>query len=253
MFREVAMTTLASLEQANKDRIKAGPHWRVTIRPTTFDPVLLSSSDACWDVVITRQVRVPGGHTYPVADLWPGREEGDDWVAFDAEWSYWRYYQSGLFVNVFTFAEDDAAELRTALERARSRGGYEDLPDSTRFADPANLLRTVTMLYEFAARLGAHGLLGANGSIEIALNDVRGRRLFAGRFPVPQQAPRFCMKEDNVTVQRRLEVVELLSSPLRLAREHAMRLFAAFGWDAQDDGWMRQFQQQAFPDRSVDS
>jgi hypothetical protein len=247
------MTALASLELANKDRIKAGPHWRVTIRPATFNPVLLSSPDACWDAVITRQVRVPGGHTYPEADIWPGREEGPDWVAFDAGWSYWRYYQSGLFVHVFTFAEDDPEHLASTIERARSFDGYKDLiDDSTRFADPANLLRTVTMVYVFAARLAAHGLLDAAGSIEITLDHVCGRRLFAERFPVPQQVPRFCLEKDRVTEQRTVDVVELLGSPLRLTREHAMRLFTAFGWPA-PDGWMREFQQQAFPDRSADS
>jgi hypothetical protein len=220
------MTALASLDQANKETIKSGPHWRVTIRPATFNPRLLPSPAACWDAVIERQARIRSGHSYPEVDLWREPQESADWVASDAGWSYWRYYQSGLFVHLFEFWED--------REPRMAAGSDEPVAN---YVDPQGVVRTVSMIYAFASRLCAAGLLGSEPHIEISLN-MTGHRVLLSDVGGPWFDAIHQSHEASLTRAQDPGSAELLASPLSLAGAHAKLLFRGFGW-APSDNWIR--------------
>ena len=86
------MVAMIEAEVPFKERLKAGPHYRITIRPTTFNELLIPTRDVGRRTVRDCQVRLRL-HTFPDFDnAGLGITYGEDFVEFGEDWSYWRYY-----------------------------------------------------------------------------------------------------------------------------------------------------------------
>ena len=90
------------------DKIRNGPHWKVVVRPPSFEPERIPMLDDYRTAVEDSQVRLRGW-PYPYLD--ENLERGEDWIAscvesFEERREYWRFFQSGLFVHFFSFWDD---------------------------------------------------------------------------------------------------------------------------------------------------
>lgn len=160
--------------------IRGGPHWKVVIRPQSFEQERIATLGDCLIAVKDSRVWL-GGRSYPGLDR---EDRGEDWVAAWAESrgrsEYWRLFQSGQFVHYFTFRED-MPSWRTEDDRKYGKRS----PEPNGYLDVGNLLYTCTEIFEFTACLMAAGILGPPDEspvVRIGMEHVRNRTLCAA-FP----------------------------------------------------------------------
>ena len=180
--REGEMTVTATSTDI-LDEIRNGPHWKVVVRPQSFEPERIPTLDDCLSVVRDSQVRL---HGWPYPYLDENFERGEDWLAsfvesFEERREYWRFFQSGLFVHFFSFWEDRPSWRSETQERYRKRGLAADgFPNG--FLDVESALHTITEIFEFTACLMAAGALGAQHEapvVRIGMYQIRDRALSA--------------------------------------------------------------------------
>ena len=153
--------------------IKAKGYWEVIIRPTSFEQRRIESLARCSEIVRKSAV-YKRGWDYPHLDR-NGPTSGNDWVEShyggDGLCQYWRYYQSGQFVDYFVCREDyelDPDEIRRDLRSLGAAKAYLEI---------LNTLYRVTEIFEFAARLASIGALSSVAEISISLYGTEGRQL----------------------------------------------------------------------------
>ena len=169
------------------DEIRSGPHWKVVVRPQSFEPERIATLGDCLSAVWDSQVRLRGW-PYPYLD--ENLERGEDWLAscvetFEERREYWRFFQSGLFVHYFGFWEDRPSWRSEIEGRYRTWGLAADGFSPNGFLDVDNALYTFTEIFEFTACLMAAGALGARHEapvVRIGMYQIRDRALSA-TFP----------------------------------------------------------------------
>jgi hypothetical protein len=210
--------------------VKDSPHWRVVIRPDIFEPERISTLSECWNLVESCRVSLRGWDYPHVAR--DNRANGADWIAswseFRGHQEYWRLYQSGQFVHLFTFTED--AYRDEAEKRAKSsiRWMPEDFSPSG-YLSVFSTLYSITEIFEFAARLAHKGVFGGSVVITIQMTGIKDRVLFVwdwirawdGFYPAA---------EDTLAKEWSLETRELLSRSAELALDTAVWFFERFQW-----------------------
>jgi hypothetical protein len=91
------------------DKIRSRGHWRVVIRPTTFEEHKVPNFSDLFPIVEKNSVQLRGWD-YPHIDRSHPPLTGDDWVGqeFDDgdKIEVWRLYQSGQFVHFFEITGD---------------------------------------------------------------------------------------------------------------------------------------------------
>lgn len=168
--------------EALTQSIAEGPHWRVTIRPETFETQRIKSVSESLALVTNAKVRLRGWD-YPGMS---GRDENLDigenyagfWSNFLGHREMWRMYTSGQFLHLFSVEEVTTPGWREKLASAwrfevpNTPG--EDVPG---FLSIVNFLWTLTEIFEFAARLVQAGLHEEGVRISIGLHRIAGFRL----------------------------------------------------------------------------
>jgi len=212
------------------DRIEKAPHWRVTIRPEVFEEERISSLRECWSLTEASRVSLRGWD-YPHVD-YQNRKSGTDWIEswteFDRHRELWRFYQSGQFVHLFVFVEDETR--KHAEERAKAE--IRTMPPNfspSGYLDVISTLWTITEIFEFAARLAQKGILDPAAFIEVQLVGIRNRVLFMsdpGRFWYRFYAT----SEDELKKRWTGETSQLISKSAELALNMTEWFFERFQW-----------------------
>ncbi len=181
------------------DAIRNGPHWKVVIRPQSFEQERIPTLGDCLSAVRDSQVWLRG-RPYPCLD--ENLERGEDWIAscveaFEERREYWRLFQSGLFVHYFTFRED-MPSWRAEVDR--KYGNPASRPNG--YLDVDNVLYTCTEIFEFTASLMATGALGAQHEapvVRIGMQHIEDRALsasFPWELPDFRRATSDCLEYD---------------------------------------------------------
>lgn len=159
------------------------PHWRVNFRAVEkYEKELIPSLSDCFELIEHTKVRLRGWD-YPHLSYQPNeRNYGSNWVA---SWSnfmglleYWRLYQSGQFLHLFSIKEVANPSWKKDLEAA-TKFHLQHITDIDwsvvpGFIDIINFLYTVTEIFEFAARLCQKDLYRGTITISIHLKNVSG-------------------------------------------------------------------------------
>ncbi len=215
--------------------VLAGPHWRVVIRPETFDAEHIPTLADCWRTVEQATVRLRGW-PFPALSTREGeRAQGNNWVAsWAAAWDhreYWRLYQSGQFVHL------DAA--RETVDK-RARGMFQEAAESHRrdvdwsqvpgFITYPNLLYRITEFFEFAARVCQRGVYTGRVLVGIGLHGVKG---YALTMPTGRNWPHYCVAGAEA-IERRwtFDSAELVAASADRSLAAARWLLERFGWAA---------------------
>lgn len=150
-----------------------GPHWRVNLRPGEYQPELIPTLSQCFETIQQTKVRLRGWDYPHLSTRDTERAIGSNWIAswtpFMNHNEYWRFYQSGQFLHLFSVREITNEDWRAKLRRRL-------LPDS---AVPGvlsilNFLYTVTEIFEFSTRLCEKGIYRNDVTISIELKNVKG-------------------------------------------------------------------------------
>jgi hypothetical protein len=156
--------------------IKTLPHWRVTLRPDRHEPELVPTLGELWAIVGRTKLSLRGWD-YPHIDFAENQEQGSNWVAswsdFQGHKEYWRFYQSGQFVHLFTVREVTEPGWQDKLRNsARVFIGPQAREGSPTFISIGSFLWTVTEIFEFAARLAEVGVYREMVNVSIRLEGI---------------------------------------------------------------------------------
>ncbi len=221
-------------------QIRERGYWRVVIRPAHFAPKHIRDIEALYALVEERAVRFQGWE-YPRAGQAATIRLGNDWVEQTIDQrrhkEYWRFYQSGQFIDYVGIAEDwHALSVRWA---ARVVDQYQKL------LPVYDTLYRLTEVFEFAARLALSSIYnsGEGMRVEVLLTDLKDRSLY-------NDSHRYIRLGDSrpATLERFQKPIDLPPSALiadarGLALREAERLFSRFNWDP-TPGLLRSMQEE---------
>ena len=223
------------------DEIRGRPHWKVVIHPAAFEKERIPSLDECWRIIErTRIARL--GWEYPVVApekpndrFFPddeARSRGNDWIAswdmstpvyFRMASEYWRLYQSGQFIHLFTFRESKPVEE----EYAHWWGD----DDETGYLSFQHATHRFTAIFEFASRLIIAGALDAAPVVRIEMKEIKDRRLFFFDTLYRNTDPPLYRAHEDLRQEWRLTLAD---DPAERAREAARWFFERFDYDASE-------------------
>lgn len=209
--------------------IKEAPHWRVVIRPGEFVEERIETLSECWRLIESSRVSLRGW-SYPHVHH-QHRQNGEDWIESWCELvhrEYWRFYQTGQFLHLFSFTED---EPRAETEE-RARSEIREMPPDfspSGYLDVISTLWTITEIFEFAARLAQKEAFGESVSIEIQMIDVRDRVLFMWD-PARAFWHFYTAAEPKLSKEWSLRTEQLLSESSELALNATEWFFERFQW-----------------------
>jgi hypothetical protein len=213
------------------ERIKQSAHWRVTIRPSTFERLRVPDLPDCWRIIESSAVALRGWD-YPHVDRLD-RANGTDWIEswceFRGHQEYWRFYQSGQFVHLLSLRED---AIPNSLERAIEKVMTEIPPEKTPSGclDVVEVLFTLTEIYEFCSRLAQKMALQGSVIVTVELVNVKSRILTALEFSrawwgyYPSAVER--LPYSNI-----IPVERLIADSAQLALDAAIWFFHRFQWN----------------------
>lgn len=209
------------------DEIRNGPHWKVVIRPQSFEKERVRTLNECWAVVEESQVWLRG-RPYPRIDD-GNRGMGEDWIASWTESSgrneYWRFFQSGQFVHYFGFREDMPSWRSEADRRYGSCS-----PEPNGYLDLDNALYTCTAIFKFTEQLMTADAIGPRAIppvVRIGMHDIRNRTLFAASpwlLPDHRHAT-----EERLENSWQVDWIGLMDHPAQQAREATRWFLERFG------------------------
>ncbi len=212
-----------------RTKIKDAPHWRVVIRPGEHVQERISNLSQCWNLVESCRVSLRGWD-YP--HIGPEhRNNGKDWIEswdeYGSHREYWRFYQSGQFLHLFAFKED---QFRDKAE-AKAKGDVPTLKGLTPsgYLGVLSVLWTITEIFEFAARLAQKANFDDSVSVTIQMVGVKNRVLYESEARRDFFRP-YIARESTLSKEWSLKTEQLLSEPSELALNATEWFFERFQW-----------------------
>ena len=159
-----------------------GPHWRVNFRPDEYKRELIPSLKNCFEIIEKNKLSLRGWDYPHLSNFSNERGVGNNWVAswshFMGHLEYWRFYQSGQFLHLFSVREATTPEWRQKLQAQikahlsfMKEINWDNVPG---FISILNLIYTVTEVFEFAARLCQAQVYNGILNIDIRIKDIKG-------------------------------------------------------------------------------
>ena len=208
-------------------KIRQRGYWQVTVRPSRFDPHRIDDFSQLYAILQKCYVSHKG-LDFPAVNPAQSPQLNLDWIAQDFEFSHflssWRFYQSGLFIMLFSIP-DDWRDQSLWWHAPQDWAPMKDL-------GVGQSMLVFVDTFEFAARLTETSAGDDSMYVEVKGVTLEGRQLYIddpqkwgffvrrpvatlSEFPYSQTVPRS----------------ELLATPRELAIRGAAELFKRFGWD----------------------
>jgi|MTBAKSStandDraft_2_1061841.scaffolds.fasta_scaffold77216_1 hypothetical protein len=213
------------------------PHWRVNFRPAGYAKELIPSLGKCFEIIEKNKVRFRGWDYPHLSNKDTNRGQGNNWVAswsdFMGHYEYWRLYQSGQFLHLFSVREVTETRWREKLESdLRSHLSYmggeiawDKIPG---FISIINFIYNITEIFEFAARLCQANIYSGKIEIIIELRQIKGFVLTA---PWERAWHSYYASNENVlSFLTELESDELVATSKEAALKSILWFFERFGW-----------------------
>lgn len=218
--------------EALADQIKSGPHWRILVRPADYKSARLHTLPDCMAAVEQAQVRLRGWSFPHLPRNSEQQESGQDYVAagsdFMSHLEYWRFYQSGQFLGLYSVREATEAGWADKLH-STARGHYgRNASLASGYFDLLNFMYNVAEVYEFASRLCQRGIHDGPDEIEIGIVKAKGFGLLAG--PMRYWDEQYTLSVDELFFKDLRECADLVSGGAEPALESSLWFFERFGW-----------------------
>ena len=237
------MVTVATERPTLPVLVLEQPHWRVNFRPDEYDPELIPSPPKCFRLVEQTRVFLQSwSWSYPYLSNRPEerrvRTNGvEAWTASEYMTEYWRFYQSGQFLHLFTFEE--ASKVHSAGQQDGRR--LSDSSEVRGFVHFPDFLCTVTQIFEFATRLCLKELYRGSLEVTIELKDIERFRLWSP-YLAPFKRYEWVCHEPELRWTRPFPVVELIANNADYALDAAIWFFERFGWEDRSKDALRRDQ-----------
>lgn len=205
-------------------KIRLGGHWRVIVRPSTFEKNRIPSVSELYPLLERTSVRLRG-RAFPIVR---GEQplELEDHIGYEEEDSrfaeLWRFYQSGQLIQYSAFIED-------RLDPSK----IEQLPPDWKpglYVDPVQVLFRATEIFEFATRLTFTPAADHQTHLEVSVSGIKGRTLKSATG-MSLGVPIECSLEESVSLTYDFANLQLVSNNRVLALKMSRDLFMPFGWN----------------------
>jgi hypothetical protein len=216
--------------------VQEAPHWRVNFRPNEYQEHLIPALGKCLEVIEKTKLSLRGWD-YPHLSNRPTElGYGENWIAswsdFMGHREYWRFYQSGQFLHLFSVREVTAPGWRQKLEaEMKSHLFYMDYIDWGKvpgFIALINLLYSMTEIFEFGARLSQSGIYSGLISIRVEIKRIKGFVLSADWDRSWHNY--YAASEDNLGHTWTIESSDLVANSAEYSLNAAVWFFERFGW-----------------------
>jgi len=214
------------MNNSHIEKIKSRGHWRVIVRPSSFDKKKVENISDLKPILDRTQVSLRGWD-FPAINSRRDVIIGEDWVCQSSDWNgyveYWRFYQSGQFIHLDGFSED-------WVEESEFHRPDNVWPAGQRLGVFGTLFR-FTEIFEFASRLSLTPAGDTGISLSIKLSglqdrqlwwDTKGRKSFNGKY---------CASIDEFEFDDVLPSAMLIANGWDIAADQATELFRRFGWN----------------------
>ncbi|MBF0329946.1 MAG: hypothetical protein HQL10_12370 [Nitrospirae bacterium] len=212
------------------------PHWRVNFRLAEYKEQLVPSLGNCFEIIEKNKLSLRGWDYPHLSRRDADRGYGKNWIAswsdFLGHYEYWRFYQSGQFLHLFSVREATETEWRKKLE-AEMRSHLSSMSDIDwetvpGFISIVNFTYNVTEIYEFAARLCQSQVYQGPINIKIELRGIKGFVLSAPWKRAWYSY--YAASEDILERTADYESDDLVASSKEAALESIVWFFERFGW-----------------------
>lgn len=168
--------------------VLSDPHWRVNFRPDEYEEELIPSLKQCFEIIEKNKLSLRGWDYPHLSNRDEERTQGNNWVASWSDfWNhreYWRLYQSGQFLHLFSVGEETQPEWRQELLSAmKGQLSYRDDIEWDQvpgFISILNFTYSMTEIFEFAARLCQAQIYRGVLNIGVSIRGIKGFVLAAG-------------------------------------------------------------------------
>lgn len=212
------------------------PHWRVIIRPDLYRPERIKTLAECKNIIENTSVKLRGWHYPYVSSKLAERGHGLDWVASwtgdNGHLEYWRFYQSGQFLHLFSIRELNDPRWQAVLKSRVLKHGSPELVEKAEsakgFISIENFIYRMTEIFEFAARLATQEIYKGSMYVEVELKGVAG---FALSSDSRDAWNRCCAAADSELGQTwKIDCRDIISNSPHYARKACAWFFERFGW-----------------------
>jgi len=200
------------------DEIRTRGYWCVVIRPDRYDAALFRDILRLPTFVAQHAVRLRGWE-FPQTTLNPeSRQIDGDRVSQESKWrrylEYWRFYQSGQFVDYRAFVEDWPS------------------PGNKLYLELTETVVALTEIFEFAARIAVADEYGAGADmhINVTTQDLTGRTLVSAN-PERELHATYIATINELPLTYTLPRDQVIADARRLALKAAREVFSRFDAD----------------------
>jgi len=226
------------------------PHWRVNFRPAEYREDMISSLGKCFEIIEKTKLRLRGWDYPHLSGREAERGQGTNWVYswsdFLGSYEYWRFYQSGQFLHLFSIREAIESEWREKLQREMQShrilsDGEIDWESVPGFFSIVNFTYNVTEIFEFAARLSQSQIYTGKLHVQIDLKRIKGFVLAAPWERTWHSY--YAASQDVLSKSQEIDSDELVGASRDIALSTIMWFFERFGWMSPPEAVIRQDQE----------
>ncbi|MFC2026841.1 hypothetical protein ACFLUX_02580 [Chloroflexota bacterium] len=208
-------------------KIKSKGYWRVEIHPTTFEKLLIPTFSEVRELIQSSIVRWRGWD-YP---YWNANNTTNmpDWVESFEDWErhieFWRFYRSGLFVNLFAAYEDHIdvdSILPMSYPPRHPRAGYISF---------LSTIYKITEIFEFISRLANENILHNSAFVSIGLHNIKDHELTSFTSNRWLDHDFVFMTDDPIVIEKTIFQRELIANPDDHALDYIVEIFERFNWN----------------------
>ncbi len=215
--------------------IKGGGHWRFTFTPTMFRQNRLPTLAEIDRLIQETKISFRGWdfphYSYRDEERSRGANFVQGWVYRERHRDFWRMYQSGQFVYMFSFWEDeDAHKQKLAHFIADELDGFEPAG----YLNVTNICWTLLEGFAFISRLAAKGLFDEGVEFEAQLNGIQRRVLSFAEFR-RSLSRAYWTEDDLLTYSKALSLEEALAKYRESANAASRYILERFGLDLSDE------------------
>jgi hypothetical protein len=211
-------------------------HWRVNFRPIQYKELLIPTLEKCYEIIDKNKLSLRGWDYPHLGRRAAERAQGNNWVAswsdFKSHCEYWRFYQSGQFIHLFSVRGEKDTEWRKKLQddmrdhlSHRTDIAWENVPG---YVSTIEFVHNITEIYEFAARLCQSQIYSGTINIQIQLKGIRGFILSASWER--NWFNHYAAGENILTNSADFESDQLVATSREAALNAIIWFFERFGW-----------------------
>jgi len=207
------------------DKIHSKGYWRVLIRPTQYKKERINSLDDCRKMIQEATLSLAGWN-YPHCDF-SSLRTGQNYIESTTEFlhrnEFWRFYQSGQFINHFSMIEDWQQNVSTIF-------GNKIKPLDFKGLEINSIIYKLTEIIEFTSRLAIKEVFGDAIELNIELFDTKDRKLFfwnSSRF----LSQNYTCTNSKISINRTYSISEIIGNSTEIAMNLALYIFESFNFN----------------------